>query len=182
MKTIFTTLLLLVSLVSFGQFQMPEAIHCGYDFTSYFVVHPHEPGNDKTIDGLHIFICDENGNEVKNENFKLSWKYNNQPLYFIRNYKIDSNNKRLDNLEEGKWFYYFAQNHYLVTVANTFPAEDYYIKIEDRDGEANGGQYKSQIIQLAPYYMYILCDSEERQKVMQFGRKMNRPIDVVMEK
>src|SRR5690606_8341153 len=117
-----------------------------------------------------------------NENFSLSWKYNNQPLYFVRNYKIDANNKRLDNLEEGKWFYYFAQNHYLVTVANTFAADNYFIKIEDIDGEANGGHYKTQIIPLASYNMYILCESEERQQVMKFGRKMNRPIDVVMEK
>lgn len=167
---------------AYAQFQVPEAIHCGYDFTSYIVVHPHEAGNDRTIDGLSIVICDEEGNPVVNENFSLSWKYNNQPLYFVRNYKIDANNKRLDNLEEGKWFYYFAQNHYLVTVANTFAADNYFIKIEDIDGEANGGHYKTQIIPLASYNMYILCESEERQQVMKFGRKMNRPIDVVMEK
>mgnify|MGYP001232320113 CR=1 FL=1 len=164
--------------------QMPnlDQIHCGYDFTSYLVVHPHEAGNNRTIDGLHIFICDEEGNEVLNENFKLSWKYNNKPLYFIRNYRIDNNNKRIESLEEGKWFYYFAQNHYLVTVANTFPADNYFIKIEDRDGEANGGHYKTQIIPLGVYNMYVLCESDERQQAMTFGRKMNRPIDVVMEK
>lgn len=182
MKATITLFLLVLSQTIFAQvIQMPEQIHCGYDFTSYLVVHPHEAGNDRTIDGLSITICDENGNDVVNENFKLSWKYNNKILKFVRNYKIDSKNKRLDNLEDGKWFYYFAQNHYLVTVANTFPADNYFIKIEDVDGDANGGHFKPQIIPLAVYYMYVLCDSEERQKVMQFGRKMNKPIDVVME-
>lgn len=180
MKKIYSLFLLVTATASHAQ--IGDAIHCGYDFTSYIVVKPHEDGKDKTINGLKMSICDENGNEVINKNFKLSWKNNNQPLHFVRNYKIDVNNNRLEGFDEGKWFYYFADDHYLVTVTNTFNAEVYYLKIEDTDGEENGGHFKTFTMQLAPYNMYILCDSEERQQAMQFGRRMNKPIDVVLEK
>jgi len=177
------TMLYFVGLLATSmQAQIGDAIHCGYDFTSYIVIKPHEDGKSQTINGLKMTICDENGNEAINKEFKLSWRNNNQPLRFVRNYKIDSNNKRLEGFDEGKWFYYFADDHYLVTVSNTFPAEEYYLKIEDIDGEENGGHFKTFTMQLAPYNMYILCDSEERQKAMQFGRRMNKPLEVVLER
>ncbi|MBS7321176.1 MAG: hypothetical protein KIG55_06245 [Myroides sp.] len=180
MKKLYT-LISLLTITAAGA-QIGDAIHCGYDFTSYIVVKPHEDGKTQTINGLKMSICDENGNEVINRDFKLSWKNNNQPLHFVRNYKIDANNKRLEGFDQGKWFYYFADDHYLVTVSNTFNAEAYYLKIEDTDGEANGGHFKTFMMQLAPYNMYILCDSEERQQAMQFGRRMNKPIEVVLDR
>jgi|SRR5690554_851798 len=180
MKKILLFVSILLSAHTFAQFG--DAIHCGYDFTSYIVVKPHESGKTKTINGLKISICDQNGNEVINENYKLSWKNNNQPLYFVRNYKIDAHNKPIEGFNEGKWFYYFAEDHYLVTVSNTFNAEEYYLKIEDTDGDENGGHFKTFLMQLAPYNMYILCDSEEKQQAMQFGRRMNKPIEVVLDK
>ena len=179
MKKILQALLLLPT-ISFAQ--MDGQIHCGYDFTSYFVVHPHEDGKNKTIDGLKISIVDLDGNEAINTNNSLSWINSGKPLIFTRNYKIDNNNKRIPITEDGKWFYYFANDHYLLTVSNTFTAENFMLKIEDVDGEENGGHFKTQLIPLASYNMYILCTSEERQKAMQFGRRMNKPIDVVMEK
>jgi len=180
MKKLYTIISLLT--ITAVSAQIGDAIHCGYDFTSYIVVKPHEDGKTQTINGLKMTVCDENGNEVINKDFKLSWKNNNQPLNFVRNYKIDSNNKKIEGFNEGKWFYYFADDHYLVTVANTFNADDYYLKIEDIDGEENGGHFKTFIMQLAPYNMYILCTSEEKQKAMQFGRRMNKPMDIVLEK
>lgn len=180
MKKLYT-LISLLTLTAVNA-QIGDAIHCGYDFTSYIVVKPHEDGKQQTIDGLKLTICDENGNEVINKDFKLSWKNNNQPLHFVRNYKIDANNKRIAKDIEGKWFYYFAEDHYLLTVANTFNAEAFYLKIEDIDGEGNGGHFKTFIMQLAPYNMYILCTSDEKQKAMQFGRRMNKPIEVVLER
>ena len=173
--------LFLFPVFCFAQIDVP--IHCGFDFTSYFVVHPHEDGKSKTIDGLRLSIIDTNENEVINENNSLSWINSGKPLVFTRNYKINEQNKRIPITENGKWFYYFADDHYLLTVANTFQAENYMLKVEDVDGEENGGNFKTQYIPLASYNMYILCTSEERQKAMQFGRKVtNRPLDIVMEK
>jgi len=158
-------------------------LHCGYDFTSYLVVYPHESGNEKTIEGLRISVCDSEGKEVINTNNALSWKDADKPLIFGRNYRIGNDNKRLPKGDaSGKWFYYFAQDHYLLLVANTFAADDFFIKIEDVDGEENGGHFKTQVIPLYAYNMYVLCTAEERDKIVQFGRKMNKPIPVVMEK
>jgi len=179
MKKILYSLLLL-PFASYAQ--IGSTIHCGFDFTSYFVVHPHEDGKSKTIDGLRISISDSEGKEVVNVNNFLSWKNGNKPLVFSRNYKIDNNNKKIDKTEDGKWFYYFADDYYLLSITNTFPAETYFLKVEDVDGEDNGGLFKTQIIPLASYNMYVLCSAEERDKIVQFGRRMNKPIDVVMEK
>nr|WP_317632180.1 hypothetical protein [uncultured Flavobacterium sp.] len=179
MKRLFYGLLMLPAM-SFAQ--IGNTMHCGFDFTSYFVVHPHEDGKSKTIDGLRISISDESGKDIVNMNNFLSWQNGNKPLVFSRNYKIDNNNKRIPITEDGKWFYYFADDHYLLSISNTFPAESYFLKIEDVDGEQNGGIFKTQIIPLASYNMYVLCSAEERDKIVQFGRRMNKPIDVVMDK
>jgi len=176
---------ILFSLLFFPAFafaQIGNTIHCGFDFTSYLVVNPHEDGKTNPINGLRISIANSEGEEVINANNSLSWQNANKPLVFTRNYKIDNNNKRIPNTEEGKWFYYFANDHYLLSIANTFPAENYFIKIEDTDGNENGGEYKTQLIPIASYNMYVLCTADERDKVVQFGRRMNKPIDVVMEK
>ncbi len=182
MLKILTVLFCLFASVANAQmnaFQM----HCGYDFTSYIVVFPHEDGKEQIIDGLRITISTKGGKDVINVNNSLSWSNANKPMVFTRNYKIDDKNNKvsIDDMN-AKWFYYFAQNHYLLSVSNTFPADNFFLKIEDIDGEENGGHFQTQIIPLASYNMYILCSSEERTKVVQFGRKMNKPIDVVMEK
>ena len=85
MKKLYSIISLLT--ITAASAQIGDAIHCGYDFTSYIVVKPHEDGKTQTINGLKMTICDENGNEVINKDFKLSWKNNNQPLNFVRNYK-----------------------------------------------------------------------------------------------
>nr|WP_297309908.1 hypothetical protein [uncultured Flavobacterium sp.] len=173
--------ILLFPFYSFSQIDVP--IHCGFDFTSYFVVYPHEDGKSKTIDGLKISIVDLEGNEVINTNNSLSWINANKPLVFTRNYKINEQNKRIPITENGKWFYYFADDHYLLTISNTFPAENYMLKVEDIDGDENEGNFKTEFVPLASYNMYVLCAADERTKVMQFGRRVtNRPVEIVMTK
>lgn len=177
MKRLLSLFFILISFSSFSQIGV-DAIHCGYDFTSYFVIYPHEDGKTKTTDNLRISITDAEGNDAINHNNSLSWVQGGKPLVFRRNYKIDSGNKRLpEGSEDGKWFFYFAQDHYLLSVSNTFPAEQFFIKVEDSEG-----RFKTQIIPLASYNMYVLCSNEERDKVIQFGRRVNKPIDVVLEK
>ena len=175
-------LIALLFLPFYTNAQIGGTLHCGFDFTSYFVVNAHEDGKTQQINGLKIYIANSEGKEVINVNNSLSWKNGNLPMLFTRNYKIDNSNKRISDNEEGKWFYYFAEDYYLLSVANTFPADAYFIKIEDVDGEENGGYFKTQLVQLAPYNMYVLCSAEERNKIVQFGKRMNKPIDIVMEK
>ena len=171
--------LLLVSFSSKAQ----VAQHCGYDFTSYFVVNAHESGHKNTIKGLKIKVVNAFGLDVLNVNNFYSWTDNNKSLNFTENYKIDDKGNKIsgnDAVEKERWFFPFAKDSYLLSIKSTFPADDFFIKIEDVDGAENGGDFKTQTIKLYPFNMYVLCSSKARET--QFGPKMNRPIDVVLER
>lgn len=162
-----------------------QVMHCGYDFTSYLVLDVHEQGKKENIKNLRITIVDSLGNEVINVKNTYSFKNADEPLVFSSNYRIDDNNKKL---EEGgpsskeRWFFPFAKDNYLLSVANTFAADRFSIKVQDIDGTLNGGKYKTTVIPLYSYNMYILCSNESQQAAIKFGRKANKPVDVVLEK
>ena len=152
------------SLVSFAQ--VP---HCGFDFTSYLVVKAHEEGKSDNIPDLKITIVNEKGVEFINLNNKYSWKYANQPLIFTRNQLISKPN------EPEKWFFPYSGDTYLLSVTNTFPAEEFYIKIQDTKAK-----YKEQLVQLQAFNMYILCSSENERQARSFGPRSNNPIEVIL--
>jgi hypothetical protein len=166
MKNKFYFFFLLFSISCFSQ--VP---HCGFDFTSYLVVIPHENGNSAIINNLQITIVDENGNEVLNTNNSLSWINKDKALLFDRNYLISK------PTEKERWFFPFANESYFLSVTNTFPADNFSVKISDVKGV-----YKTQTIQLQNFNMYILCSSENERQAKSFGPITNRPIEVVMEK
>ena len=143
--------------------------HCGFDFTSYLVVKVHEEGKSDNIPDLKISVVNEKGEEIINENNKYSWKYGNQALFFARNHLISKSN------EPEKWFFPYAGDTYLLSVTNTFPAEEFYIKIQDTKGK-----FKEQLVQLQAFNMYILCSSENERQARTFGPRSNNPIEVVL--
>jgi hypothetical protein len=162
-----------------------DAMHCGYDFTSYVVLDVHESGKTQNIKNLRVTIVDSLGNDVINTNNQYSFKNAGQPLKFTFNYLIGEDNKRLPEgvvPEKERWFFPYAKDNYLISVVNNFPADNFQVKVEDVDGTENGGKFKTVIIPLFAYNMYVLCSNETRQAAMKFGRKMNNPIDVVLEK
>lgn len=164
MKHLFSIFFVLFSLLGISQIQ-----HCGYDFTSYVVVDVHENGKTENYKHVKITIVDENENEVVNVNNMYSWTNANKPLVFKQNYVISKEN------ETERYFFPYAKDQYFLSVSNTFPAETFSIKIEDVNGK-----YKTQIIPLQSYNMYILC-STESQKAKMFGRRTNSPVEVVLE-
>lgn len=166
MKKTISFIFLLFALFSFGQ--VP---HCGFDFTSYLVVKTHEEGKTDNIADLKITLVNEKGEEIINENNKYSWKYGNQPLVFTRNHLISKPN------EPEKWFFPYSGDTYLLSVTNTFPAEEFFIKIQDAKGK-----FKEQLVQLQAFNMYILCSSENERQARSFGPRTNNPIDVVLER
>lgn len=155
---------LFYSLITVGQ--VP---HCGFDFTSYLVVKAHEVGKSENVADLKITLVNEKGVEVINENNKYSWKNANQALIFTRNYLISKSN------EPEKWFFPYAGDTYLLSVTNTFPAEDFYLKIQDTKGV-----FQEQLVQLQAFNMYILCSSENERQARTFGPRTNSPIEVVL--
>lgn len=156
--------------------QIP-AMHCGYDFTSYLVLDVHENGKKETIRNLKITVVDSLGNDVINVNNEYSYKDGDKPLQFSINYQIDEKGNRIESKDAGaRWFFPYAKENYLLSVANTFPADSFSIKVEDL-----GKKYITQIVQLYAFNMYVLCAGQS-EKSVQFGRKANRPIDIVLEK
>jgi hypothetical protein len=161
------------------------AMHCGYDFTSYVVLDVHENGKAHNIKNLRVTIVDTLGVDVVNINNLYSFKNANEPLKFTFNYLIGDDNKRLAEgtaVTKERWFFPYAKDNYLISVVNNFPADKFQVKIEDIDGPENGGKFKTVLLPLYAYNMYVLCSNESQQASMKFGRKMNKPIDVVMEK
>ncbi len=143
--------------------------HCGFDFTSYLVVKAHEDGKVENIADLKISLVNEQGEVVINENNKYSWKNANQALIFTRNHLISKSN------EPEKWFFPYAGDTYLLSVTNTFPAEEFYIKIQDTQG-----RFQEQLVQLQAFNMYILCSSENERQARSFGPRTNSPIVVIL--
>lgn len=166
MKNKFSLFFLLFSIFTYSQ--VP---HCGFDFTSYLVVIPHENGSNTIINELQISIVDKNGNEVMNTDNSLSWVNKDKALLFDRNYLISK------PTEKERWFFPYATESYFLSVTNTFPADNYSVKVSDVKGV-----YKTQTIELQNFNMYILCSSENEKQAKSFGPRTNRPIEVVMEK
>ena len=121
----------------FSNFSFSQVPHCGFDFTSYLVVLPHENGNSAVINDLQITVVDENGNEVIITENTLSWIKKDKALSFDRNYLISK------PTEKERWFFPYANESYFLSVTNTFPADNYSIQISDPKGI-----YKTQTIQL----------------------------------
>lgn len=165
--------------------QLGGQMHCGYDFTSYIVLDVHEQGKKENIKNLRITVVDSLGRDIINIGNAYSFKNGNKPLVFSSNYRIDANNKPLAEgatTAKERWFFPFAKDNYLLSVANTFPADRFSIKVEDVDGEENGGKFKTVILPLYSYNMYILCSNESDAAGVKFGRKMNKPVDIVLER
>lgn len=154
--------------------------HCGYDFTSYIVLHVHEDGKKENIGNLKITLVDSLGNDIVNTANKFSWKMKDQVMQFSENYKIDDAGNKIENETGGqkfRWFFPFAKDVYLLSVTNEFPADLMQVRIEDPNNV-----YQTTILQLYAYNMYILCTSQAQQQAQQFGPRVNKPVEVVMTK
>lgn len=165
MKNLFSILFFLFSFLTFSQIQ-----HCGYDFTSYVVVNAHENGKTENPTDLKISVVTENGVAILNVNNIYSWNQGNEPMVFTQNYLVNKEG------EKERYFFPYAMDNYFISVANTFPADNFSIKIEDTKGI-----YKTQTIPLQSYNLYVLCSSED-QKAKMFGKRTNNPVEVILER
>src|SRR5690554_1559544 len=99
-KRLLSIFCIMISVMGFSQ-----QIHCGYDFTSYFVVEPRENGKSEIIKELKITLTDFFGNDLVNTNNQHSWTKPNEVMRFYENYKIDNKGKRVtDDDPNGKWY------------------------------------------------------------------------------
>jgi hypothetical protein len=149
------------------------------------VLNVHEEGAKENVKGLKLSLVDLEGKSVVNTNNQFSWKDNNQELVFSFNYLINENNQRIDSLYEGvkeRWFFPYAKDNYFLSIVNTFPADQVKVKIEDIDGNENGGFYETQVVEIGYFDLFVLCTNQARDYAVQFGRKANKPLEVIIKK
>ena len=161
-----------------------QAQYCGYDFTSYLVLNVHEEGVNQNIKGLKITLVDLDGTTVINTNNQYSWNNDNKSLQFSFNYQIEDETTSVKTykLKKERWFFPYAKDNYFLSVVNTFPADQVKVKIEDIDGNENGGLFETQIVDIGYFDLFVLCSNQAQQYVTQFGRKANKPLEVVLKK
>lgn len=164
-----------------GIYSVNAQQHCGYDFSSFFVLHVHEEGSKENISDLRVTLIDFFGNELVNKGNKYSWTDRDKVMQFYENYKIDEQGKRLVDgfsTEKIRWFFPYSKATYIISVTNDFPVEGIRVKIEDVSDKPI---YQTQIIPLFAANMYVLCTTQAA-KAQQFGARINKPVDVVLKR
>lgn len=164
-----------------GIFSGKAQQHCGYDFSSYLVLHIHEDGKPENISNLKVTLIDFFGNALVNTGNKYSWIERDKVMSFYENYKIDSKGQRLtgDSTEEKiRWYFPFSKATYLISVTNDFPIEGMRVKIEDVSEKP---VYQTQIVNLYAFNMYVLCTTQA-EKAQQFGARVNKPVDIILKR
>ena len=162
-----------------GIFPVNAQQHCGYDFSTFLVLHIHEEGSKENIANLKVTLIDFFGNELVNTGNKFSWNDRDKVMSFYENYKIDSKGQRLTEAttdEKVRWYFPFAKATYLISITNDFPIEGMRVKIEDSSEKP---VYQTQIVNLYAFNMYVLCTTQAA-KAQQFGARVNKPVDVVL--
>ncbi len=171
----FFTLLFFVSL------SVKAQQHCGYDFSSFFVLHIHEEGKKENIPNLKVTLIDFFGNDLVNTGNKYSWTDRDKVMQFYENYKINAEGKRLveENTEEKiRWYFPFSKATYIISVVNDFPVDGIRVKIEDVSEKP---VFQTQIVPLFAANLYVLCTTLAA-KAQQFGARVNKPVDVVLKR
>jgi hypothetical protein len=155
--------------------------HCGYDFSSFFVLHIHEEGSKENIPNLKVTLIDFFGNDLVNTGNKYSWTDRDKVMQFYENYKIDGKGKRLtaeSSEEKIRWYFPYAKATYIISVTNDFPIDGIRVKIEDVSEKP---VYQTQIVPLFAANLYVLCTTQAA-KAQQFGARINKPVDVVLKR
>lgn len=164
-----------------GIFSVNAQQHCGYDFSSFFVLHIHEEGSKENIPNLKVTLIDFFGNDLVNTGNKYSWTDRDKVMQFYENYKINAEGKRLvdENTEEKiRWYFPFSKATYIISVVNDFPVDGIRVKIEDVSEQP---VFQTQIIPLFAGNLYVLCTTQAA-KAQQFGVRVNKPVDVVLKR
>jgi hypothetical protein len=136
-----------------------NAQHCPYDAEGLIVVNIHTRGDTSIIPALKVTLVDSLGLSIMTPDWDFR-KYLTDTLKFWQNParttfkgKIDCNNP----VDPTRVRFPFANNNYVLMCPVYFKAEKYKIKIEDTDGEENGGCFETVILQLKNEDIYPLC-------------------------
>lgn len=134
-----------------------KAQHCQYCNTDLVAICPVSSIDQKLINGLRIFLVDENGiqypwlSSILDVNPKDNTTISERMLFW-QNDLTKSENKN------NKKHFSFAGNHYIFNPFwNQKSTDKIYVKIEDIDGRRNGGDFCSMVVPISLLQQKKLC-------------------------
>ena len=140
------------------------AQHCQYCTASIVGINPISGTSKQTINGLYIFVVNEKGIQYNGLNSVVDPvpTYNEKISKTVLFWQNDST--KAPNKNDRKHFN-FARNHYLFSsfwsISSSIPKDKLYIRIEDRDGNKNGGKFKTQVIPVSQLKLKLLCGYDD---------------------
>ncbi|HET6992302.1 MAG TPA: hypothetical protein VFJ43_13295 [Bacteroidia bacterium] len=146
-----------VSLLLFGK--QVAAQHCPYDYSNIIVLNIRADSASGIIPGLKITFLDSADIPVMGYKF-IGGKWTADTLKFWQNAAKTTMNHYVDNenpLEPEKIRYWFANDNYVLVVGNEYHNQKCKIRIEDIDGEKNGGSFRTTIVPVSSADIYPLC-------------------------
>lgn len=129
-----------------------EAQHCGWDFTDVIMVDVMRKGGEGTIGGLKVTLVDAWGKCVST--------YTDSCLQFVQNIPTDSKplpHVRQSDLKYRRPSFFFVQEQYVMLVYSKWEDANLYVKVEDIDGEHNGGYFETVIVPVKKENFVSLC-------------------------
>lgn len=166
------SLLLIVRLCCFAQ-------HCRYCTTHIVGINPISAISKKPINGLYIYVVNENGIQYNGLNSIVDpVSTNNENI--SKTVLFWQNDSVLSPINNDKKHFNFAASHYLFHTFWHYSQKDIskvFIKIEDRDGGKNGGKFKTKVIQASELREMGLCGYD----YPNFDRTAYMPLTVELE-
>lgn len=168
-KRLFALLIFVIALlINTGLF----AQHCGYDHSALIGIRPIH-ADCQIINGLRITLIDIQGKPIivsksiyKRDKYVSSYK---DTAEFWRNPIPTKKDHMSIREEEKRHFIQAGQDYIIITGSHGRSEKGRYVKIEDIDGEANGGFFNTKIISVKPEHIQALCGyPDERQFIQDY--------------
>jgi len=189
MKPLVKYLLLIALLTSFAN-QVCKAQHCAWDYYGIMVADIKAGKTDSAvIKNLKITLLDSLEKPVVKERWDAHLlKYISDTVRFWQNPDSTTIKGYIDNenpFVPARMRFWFASSNYVcVTDYSITKPRPYGIKIEDVDGNANGGRFKTITVTLSKNDFYPLCNHFSNwDSGSQYGFvKGFKPVEVILKK
>lgn len=136
-----------------------KAQHCGWDFTDLIMVDVMRKGGEGTIGGLKVTLVDAWGKCVST--------HTDTCLQFVQNIPTDNKqipHVRQEHLKYKRPSFFFMQEQYVMLVYTRIKGGNFFVKIEDIDGEANGGYFETVLFPVKEENFFSLCSNHSSLK------------------
>jgi hypothetical protein len=159
------------------------AQHCPFDAEGIIVVKIHSKGDTSIIQNLKITLIDSTGNSVLTPKWDFG-KFLGDTVKLWQNPSETTFKTTIDcdhPANPTKIRFPFANDNYVLMCPIYFKIEKYKLRVEDTDGEKNGGSFSTAFYKLTKEDLYSLCGTYKSPVYPeeQFEKKVNyAPISI----